>query len=34
MTKIRNYAYEDWIVVDVTKEHGIKISKCQSKENK
>ena len=34
MMKIKNYAWKDWIVLDVITKHGIKIFKCQYKENK
>ena len=29
MVKIENYASEDWIVLDVTIKHSIKIFACQ-----
>ena len=29
MTKIKNYACKDWIVLDVIIKHGIKIFECQ-----
>ena len=28
MTKISNYASEDWIVLDVIKKHSVKIFEC------
>ena len=28
MTKIKNYTYEDWIVLDVIIKHSIKIFGC------
>ena len=28
MTKMKNYACEDWIVVDVTIKHSIKVFQC------
>ena len=28
MTKIKNYAYEDWIALDVIIKHNIKIFDC------
>ena len=34
MTKIRNYACEDWIALDVIIKHSFKIFGCQYKENK
>ena len=34
MTKIKNYVCEDWIVLDVTIKHSIKIFQCYYKENK
>ena len=32
MTKINNYAYEDWIALDAIIKHNIKIFNCQYKE--
>ena len=34
MTKIKNYASEDWIALDVIIKHSIKIFECQYKGNK
>ena len=34
MTKIKNYACEDWIVFDVIIKHSIKIFECYYKEEK
>ena len=34
MAKIKTYAYEDWIVLDVIIKHSIKIFECQYKEEK
>ena len=34
MTKIKNCASEDWIVLDVFIKHSIKIFKCQYSKNK
>ena len=34
MTKIENYVFEDWIVLDAVIKHDINISECYYKENK
>ena len=34
MTKIKNYACEDWIVLDIVIKHSIKIFECYYNENK
>ena len=34
MIRIKNYASEDWIVLDVIIKHSIKIFECWYKENK
>ena len=34
MTKIKNYAFEDWTVLDVIINHSVKIFECWCKENK
>ena len=34
MTKIKNYACEDWIVLDIIIKHSIKIFECYYNENK
>ena len=34
MTKLKNYACKDWIVLDVIIKHSIKIFECQYKENR
>ena len=34
MTKIKKYAGKDWIVLDVTIKHSIKIFECYNKEKK
>ena len=34
MTKIKNYASEDWIALDVIIKHSINIFECQYKGNK
>ena len=34
MTKINNYVFEDWTVLNVIKKHSIKIFQCYYKENK
>ena len=34
MTKIKNYACKDWIVLDVIIKHSIRIFECYYKENK
>ena len=34
MTKIKNYASKDWIVLDVIIKHSIKIFECYYKKNK
>ena len=34
MTKIKNYASKDWIVLDVIVKHSIKIFACQYEEYK
>ena len=34
MTKIKIYAYEDWIVLGVNIKHSIMIFECQYKEKK
>ena len=34
MTKIKKYAYEGWVVLDVIIKHIINIFECQYKENK
>ena len=33
-TKTKNYAYEDWIVLDVIIKHSTKIFECYYKEKK
>ena len=34
MTKIENYVFEDWIVLDAVIKHDINIFECYYKENK
>ena len=34
MAKIKNYAFKDWIVLDVIMKHSIKIFECLYKEKK
>ena len=34
MAKVKNDAFEDWIVLDVIVKHSVTFLKCQYKENK
>ena len=34
MAKVKNDAFEDWIVLDVIVKYSVKLLKCQYKENK